>query len=1423
MVYLHWVKTNYRRIAMDLRKPVYKNTEAVEHIYSDYEAVKPLAHLEAVYEKDKSNGEYRFDKILARFGAANGDPNRGGNDDGDALMTRGRSLYMFTHDVSVIGFGGDPSYCQPLGRRELMSLDFYIGAEKLEFEELPEKRVNMPSHWHGEYVCGDYKVITDKFISEQNCAVLLYTFVNGSDAPVTMTVSAFSPFAHEPWAVYPGNKLRGELRGRLRDRNDLTTVKARMSASGTSRPSRRRPDGELMPWQKRPTLNKCITVEANASACGNVIIAFTTDEIPEAERDYLRFAELADQSNSLALETQKREYNEYWHQVIPYIDVPSAAMKKAIDYHFWLLRYNTLDANIPGHDYQYPVTIEGVLGYNNAIVLTQCMHLQDTKWQRTPYLPYGQLLSVGSCSGGSAFLDNPGNRRCWNNHYGQYIGTAGREAFYVHGGSKELALTLARWFEGDAKGQLEHYGQHESPSTPKAKLIAYRSNYMTGNDADTCSMHYRGVGPHKAHAENAYVFGAAKSSAELYRLAGNDEKADEMTALAEEIRHDILDYLWCDKCKFFETRAVSPTEDFVVHNPDKPNLVPYKENNNYNYFSEGVAPTDEESLKKYLPAFRHLADPEEFPIFPYYTASQRDNKLAPGSNNFSNINFTVQARAYSAAIRTYDRENVYVTPEMFENMVDWCAWNMYPDGGDVTYPNNSEFFNADHASDPRGKGDYYRSWIYHNILGNYNYIFIEEMAGIRPRADKKIELSPIDFGYSHFAVDNVRYHGADISVFCNLDGHYDTIPKGYSLFINNECVLTLDSLAKVVYDPETGAVETSANVSFSAPASAALPSALECNDADAKTERLFKLAGIETAQNLAADAVVTASFTPSGARDAMWAEKHRADGYDESSIAVNEYAPTADAVVDGKSECMPFWGNFGSPDKFDTLTISLPENRTFDTLVLHFYDDRQKNGYSYPRRYLIEYDNNGEWTAVTTRSQSPRFMCANRNESRFDAVTTDKLRIHVYNRLGHSTAITELALYFEGTERRPVINYAPEVYARSYDMGGLKARLSVDVRDDGMPFDRDLECRWTVDYLPDGVSAVIEDETCHETVMNVSEPGRYHVTLHVTDGEIGRHCSHSILIEKNDAELYDAAPDATVSVDFCSDWENKDGVNNVGFEPRSSAVGSGLGWGTYGSRSDEHFLTLEWNEPVALSSADIYWYCDNGGIKLPSAFSLSYEDADGNSAPVVLTSDANEAIDVNKYNRVTFRTVKAKKLTLHCTAAKSAAVGVYRFKAYMPEISRIEDVTAAIKAGVRPSLPAKVTGISAEGDRILLNVVWFDDKLDTTADGDYSVAGVTSPLTYQVKATVYARGDMDSAGITEVDPVNVTVRAGEAPQLPKYASVHHNNGSADNQTHLIAWNKDALAVRETVGEITVADAGVIEGTDHHLPLTVKII
>src|SRR5690606_21530277 len=94
-------------------------------------------------------------------------------------------------------------------------------------------------------------------------------------------------------------------------------------------------------------------------------------------------------------------------------------------------------------------------------------------------------------------------------------------------------------------------------------------------------------------------------------------------------------------------------------------LVPCKDQQNFAPVIERVAPTDD---PKYREPFRYYADADEYPIMPFYTANQADKAEAAamgrgGSNNYSNINSTLQAQVFSAAIRDYPSE--YVTPGMY--------------------------------------------------------------------------------------------------------------------------------------------------------------------------------------------------------------------------------------------------------------------------------------------------------------------------------------------------------------------------------------------------------------------------------------------------------------------------------------------------------------------------------------------------------------------------------------------------------------------------------------------------------------------------------------------------------------------------------------------------------------------------------------
>ena len=1406
--------------ALDIGYPTFKNTELLDEVYDLSKLGVSYSEKDimmAIYKQDLANGgdSFYMDRILAREGVCNGNAGSNGNADGNTFLTRGRALYMYTSSPSVIGFGGNTAYHQPLGRGNLVRVLFSNADGSLTTKEDTSKRVNAPSNWSGTYSVGSNLTLdVVKFIHQENVAVTTMTLTNKSAEDQAITVAADSTFATEPGKVTVNGAEQTELTGTCSSPAGLTTIYARMTGDGFEAAS-----SDDYCW-----LSRDVTVPAGGSVELKVVIAFTTEEIPESTEQYLRFAGLG---NLEAVRAQKAEYNLYWAENLPYIDVPKKAVQKAIDYRWWLERFNSLDANIPGYDYQYPVTIEGVLGYNNAIILTQPMHLQDTKWLRSPYLAYGQLLSAGNSSQSSAFLDNPGNRNNWNNHYGQYLAEAGYEAFNVIGGGAEVAENFAYYFGHDATGQLEHYGNH----IEGRDLIAYRNNYMTGNDADTISMHAPGTGTWKAHGENAYVWAAADAAAKLYEQLGNTEQAKYYRDLADKIKADVLELMWCEECQKFETYAVRPTG--TQHNANQPNLVKYTESNNYNYFAVGLVPDDAASVTKYKEALKAFSNGKEFPIFPFYTANQVHNQEVSGSNNFSNINFTVQLRLYESALRTYDKEQTYITDDMLAMMAEWMAWNVYPDAGDVRYPNNNEFHNID----GRTYENYYRSWIYHNILGNYTYLFIEDMAGIQPRSDEKIELSPIDFSYDHFMVNNVRYHGHDLTVVWDKpdDGKtwYNECPEGYSLYIDGTLAFTLKDLAHVVYDSATkeisfpdGAVEIVTNNG-----GAAIPTAMNTAITEEKVLNMLEKSGMHGMTNLAEGAEVTATFTPDKARAASWAEKHRADGSDSTSKAVNETAPDPQAVVDGTTVDMPFWGNYGSVNERDSLTLKLSSKQTVDMATLYFYNDRQTNGYSEPSKFAVEYWDGEAWQAVRQQTRTPSAPRANYNAVYFAPVETDQFRFTFTNKDKGFTAVTEIQLFNEGGDRdHPAQNTAPSVkLAEDTSMtGNLYTTLKATCTDDGLPYDKDMSYAWELVSAPEGAEVILSSANKPTTTISGSVEGEYTVRFTVSDGELSATAELTVTLKQGAAGGLgeDVAPSASsVESDYTSSWENLNGINNPSFEPTSSNVGTGKGWGNWRqSAGSEHYVGYTWDEAVTIGGADIYWYDDGGGTRIPSKLRMQYLDASGTWQDVNITTPFESCIAKNTYNRVEFDRVTTTRLRLYVTVRSGAeANGIYRFKVYSSvDVASLNEVFLATKPGVMPTLPSNVTAVTSDGALISVPVTWETLTQDMIAsDGEVKLRGVNNSTGKMTTCTIYVRSDMDKATITSVEPVEVTTMQGIVPALPKTVKVGYNNGAFDNQTVKVTWPAITAAELANVGDVNFE--GEVEGTATKAMLTIHVL
>ncbi|WP_246567696.1 Ig-like domain-containing protein [Polymorphospora rubra] len=1407
------VYTNGQNHVMEIGDPTYTNAgDVADRLRPGVPFTAANMH-QSIFEKDLAAGgtDYYLDRVLGVHGTL-----------GSAvLMTRGRTLYMrgaSNNNFTTMGFAGSAHVGGPNNLGNL----YTVTVPGQTVTEVNANRFNAPSHARGRYTIGSTGVTADltKFITYDNVAVTAIDFTNPGGAAATFTVRAASPLATQAGAgtaELTGTRTitSGSNNGTVDTPWD--TIRVDLTGAGFTRTG--------------GNLDREITVPAGGTVSVAVVGAVSSATLPQTVQSYRQYAEMAP---GQAVRTGITEFNRRWAQDVPYIDVPDPALEKAIVYRWWGERYNSLDANASGHVYQYPTTIEGVNLYQNAVALTQPMHLQDTKWLRTPYLPYGQILNIGELSGSSAFLDSPGHTS-WNNHYSQYLGTAGLEAYNVHGGGPEIARRFAHYFEGDGVGQLEHYDGNDD------KLIAYSSNYMPGNDSDAITFGFPRVGGGAPGAatierpESAYVWGAFEAARQLYQISGADQaKIDEMGTSADGIRDAILDRLWSPDMRMF-LAGTSHGATSAASSNGRPNplpasardLIPAKESNLYDVYAENLIPFDQ--WQTYVDGFRFLTYGDNFPIFPFYTANQYDRAAygIGGSNNFSNINFTVQYRGVRSALRHYDPEQKYITPEYAKRLLDWMAWSIYP-GGDLRVANQAEYYsNWNPTTRTFGRNN-----PNHIMLGNMNYIFVEDMAGIQPRSDDKIELWPIEFGYEHFMVNNLRYHGQDVTIVWDPDGSEYSLGAGYSLFVNGAKKVSTDKLGKLTYDPNTNQVQVAdgLTVTFTATTGTSFPSAVDTAIEDERVVAYLRTAGIdltEDAPNLAAGAGLSSSYTQQGARPTPWRQFHT-PGWSSSTmnhtpgaIKETERPVSLAAVTDGVTVNEPYWGNHGTTERNGYVELDLGSAKSFDNVKAFFVSDRQAGGYREPARWWVQVpDGNGGWKEVPGQFKNPVVPSAKFNEALFGTVTTDKVRIAFTNNPTHYTAITEIQVFDSGRDVPPVANQAPVVTATRDGTGdgNLSTRLVGTATDDGIPYDEELTLGWETVSAPPGAGVIFADADALTTRVTGTVEGDYVFRFFADDG--AKRTAATVAVTLTEREVVaEFGATATISTSGTTSWENHQRVNETS-TPNSSNPGSGNGWGNWNlpqngtSPAREAWIQYAWTSPVRLSSTGIYWYDDNGGTRRPTATTYAVETStDGTTwTPVTLAEGSTYAgaLATNTYNNLEFAPVTTSYLRIRIWGVQGsgAGTGVLRWRANGETVDSVRSpVLIRTAVGQVPTLPATLDGVYTSGERGTVAFRWQEITPDMVAEPNvdpFVVYGTNDTYGLIAEARIYVRPEMSTGGISiqGAETFAQSVDVGELPYLPSKVEVSYNDGSRDNQAIGVDWDLDESVV-DTPGRYTV--------------------
>ncbi|MGW0591141.1 galactose-binding domain-containing protein [Streptosporangium sp. NPDC002607] len=1296
--------------------------------------------MQSIYDAESPGTDFWMDRLLSRSG---NDPA------GTWLMSRGRAVFMKNHTPSVIGFGGQVAYWESISNENAYSVAISPGT----FTEQPAQRWQAPSHWKSVHTSGSLVVNVTKFITHNNVAVTNLSITNNGSGSQTLTLRATSPYAKTPAGT--------ELTGIVDAKNKLTTIFPRLSGDGFA--------------VSGTDLTRSVTVAAGATVTTKVAMGFVTDELPASLTEYQSYRSA---TPAAAFATHVRAYNQWWAQNVPYIDVPEPAIKKSVYYRWWLMRFNHLDADIPGQDYQWPTSVEGALGYNNAIALTVPMFVDELKYLRNPMYSYGPWVSAGEVSKNGRYMDNPGDPENWSNSYTQYISEAAWRSYQIHGGQPGIAANLARYAEQDVKGQLAFYDQDHN------NLIEYDWGALTGNDADAVSFHWRAG--RLDRTESAYVYSNAMASASAYDAVGDTAKANEMRTIATNVKNAVVNVLWNPTAKVLQHRHVSTNA-----------LVPWKEINNFYPYSVGLMP----NTATYREALRLFDDETEYPIFPFYTANQKDKAAAaaagnPGSNNFSQINSTVQFRLLSSALRNYPTS--YITADHYKKLLYWNAWAQYV-GGNTAWPDSNEFW----ANwNPGTKTIDYRSWIHHTILGSSNWTVVEDVAGLRPRDDGKVELSPIDIGWSHFTVNNLRYRNSDLTVVWDdpADGvvRYAGVPQGYSVYVNGTRALTVDRLTRLVYDPATGAVTfpgTAGTVGYNV-AMPGMQAPTQVVQTDARVVDMFAKAGVNLTTgaapaNLAQGRAATASYTASGT--------------------------TTAAAVDGYTINDPIWGAKGSANAQDWYEINLGSSQTFNDVRLHFRNDRAAGGYAEPAMYQIQYHDGSTWVTVPNQAKSPAAPVSNYNRVRFPAIGAQRVRVLMTHRAGLRTGLTEVKIYNSAGSPPAATNQAPYVLARkdpAYNQPS-QVRLLGTVKDDALP-NGTLSTAWSLVGGPG--TAVFTAPTAAVTLASFTVAGTYTVRLTASDGASSATSDVTVTVTQGSGGgggAANVAGSATASASYTSPWESVNAIND-GFTPASSNDSANPRWGTW-PETGTQWAELTWSGPQRLNSAELYFFDDNGGVRVPASWKLQYWNGSA-YADVPGAGAYNRAL--NAFNKVDFTSVTTTRLRVSLTSG-AGSVGLLEWRAYAEVPQSIRPVHQATPAGQIPTLPATVTKVYANGSRVNSPVTWAQITPAQVANGGagFTVAGIVEGVTATASATVWVR-TTGAVSITFIEPEAVFTPVGVAPSLPPTVTATFNDGSKDNVTTTVNWASIPASQYASAGTFTVT--GTVPGTSLTAQATVTV-
>ncbi len=447
----------------------------------------------------------------------------------------------------------------------------------------------------------------------------------------------------------------------------------------------------------------------------------------------------------------------------PMFDCPDSAIEKVYYYRWWTFRKH-LKETPAGFIFTEFITPVKHAGKFNAISSALGHQIYEGRWLRNPtyidqyvkfWLIKEKALSYQRFHGFSSWIDDAVYNRYLVNQDKKFVGSIldSLSADY-RTWEREREAPSGMFWQYDVKDAME-----ESVSGGR-KVMNRRPSI------------------------NSYMYGNAVAIAKMAALFNNTTLESEYKTKADRLRKLTVDSLWSDSASFFCTKyaangKLAPREAI--------GFIPW-------YFD---LPADN---AKYAKAWNELVDPDGFNApMGITTAERREPTFRKrGSGHSCEWDGAIWPFATSQTLKSL--ANLLTNYSVHGKMNKDIFYTQVSKYAKMHMQNGHTYVGEYHGEKKKNdwlKGVSTRSRFYNH--STFCDIVIADLVGLKPRADNIVEVNPLvpEGKWDYFCLENVAYHGKNITVIWDKTGKKYNKGKGLLLFANGKQIARADTLGKL--------------------------------------------------------------------------------------------------------------------------------------------------------------------------------------------------------------------------------------------------------------------------------------------------------------------------------------------------------------------------------------------------------------------------------------------------------------------------------------------------------------------------------------------------------------------------------------------------------------------------------------------------